>query len=123
MQVTIQRICGPAEPGVYAVASINLSDERHRITMKGALVLQHVSGSLGVWFPDPQEEDCYGGGSLFELSPELQQVIANSVLDAYEQGLKNKQFTPPQYAQPSRSPLVFYQQESTGTSNTGELRT
>jgi hypothetical protein len=107
MKLKIQAIERPAEPGVYAVASVDVFDQSHSITIKGILVLQHVSGGLGVWFPDPKEELNYGGGSLFALNPELKQSIADFVFEAYERGVNDGNFEPPPYAQPTRSDLVF----------------
>lgn len=112
MQIKINKIEGPAEPGVYAFGSVEVFDDSHRLLINDLMILQHIDGRLGVSFPDPQIAPHYGGGPMFELGPELKQEIANTFLDAYRELRQRNQCTgEPQWAPPRRSGLVLGNQQ------------
>jgi hypothetical protein len=101
---------------VYGFGSVEVFDESHRLVINDLMILQHIDARLGVSFPDPQIAPHYGGGPMFELSPELKQLIANTVLDAYHELRRNNRCTgDPQWAPPRRSGLVLSDKHSMGT--------
>ncbi len=100
MRVNVLDIGGPCEPGVYAVARVELStDDQNSLTIDKLLVVRCKERGLCVYIPHPAEDDAYGDQPTYVLSPTLRRVVARAVLDAYSSLASEPDYYEPQYAQ------------------------
>lgn len=102
MNVNVLSIGGPCEPGVYAVCRVEVSfDDENSLTIDKLLVVHNKQGGgYCVSIPHPVEDDAYGEGPTYTISPSLRRLVARVVLDAYSVWAEKHGYPEPQYAQP-----------------------